>query len=149
MKPLEIWIPSTPSEYAKCSVSHSLKIRFYFISPSQSFLLEVPPHSTSCLGRRLKLPWTGFSKKHYLCNQCSQDTVGVMDYVCKLYRVWELGVNLFMKVIGWCLGTGAETTMRSLRIKRLDKLLLGFIQGNDFHVSLITPMFYKTVNQDA
>ena len=54
-----------------------------------------------------------------------------------------------MKVRGWCLGTGTGTTMRSLRIKRLDKLLLGFMQGNDFHVSLITLMFYKTVNQDA
>ena len=40
-------------------------------------------------------------------------------------------------------------TLRSLRIKRLDKLLLGFMQGSDFHVSLITLMFYKTVNQDA
>lgn len=60
-----------------------------------------------------------------------------------------MGVNLFMKVIGWLVGTGARTTMSSLRIKRLDKLLLGFMQGSDFHVSLITLMFYKTVIQDA
>lgn len=39
--------------------------------------------------------------------------------------------------------------MCSPRIKKLDKLLLGFMQGSDFHVSLITLMFYKTVNQDA
>lgn len=60
-----------------------------------------------------------------------------------------MGVNLFMKVIGWLVGTGARMTMSSLRIKRLDKLLLGFMQGSDFHVSLITLMFYKTVNQGA
>lgn len=60
-----------------------------------------------------------------------------------------MGVNLFMKVIGRQVGTGARTTMSSLRIKRLDKLLLGFVQGSDFHVSLITLMFYKTVNQGA
>lgn len=40
-------------------------------------------------------------------------------------------------------------TMNSLRIKRLDKLLLGFMQGSDFRVSLITLMFYNTVNQEA
>lgn len=33
--------------------------------------------------------------------------------------------------------------------QRLDKLLLGFMQGSDFHVSLITLMFYKTVSLDA
>lgn len=60
-----------------------------------------------------------------------------------------MGVNLFMKVIGWPVGTGARRTMSSLRIKRLDKLLLGFMQGSDFHVSLITLMFYTTVNQGA
>lgn len=39
--------------------------------------------------------------------------------------------------------------MSLLRIKRLDKLLLGFMQGSDFRVSLIVLMFYTTVNQDA
>lgn len=37
----------------------------------------------------------------------------------------------------------------SPKTKRLDKLLLGFMQGSDFHVSLIIFMFYKTVNPGA
>lgn len=60
-----------------------------------------------------------------------------------------MGINLFMKVTAWCLGTGARTTLSSTKTKRLDKLLLGFMQGSDFHVSLIILMFYKTVSQGA
>lgn len=72
--------------------------------------------------------------------------MGDVDYVRKLSRVGYLGVNLFMKVI-LRVGTGARTAMSSLRIKRLDKLLLGFMQGSDFHVSLIILMFYQAVNR--
>lgn len=58
-------------------------------------------------------------------------------------------MNLFMTVAGWCLGTGAVTTLSSPKTKRFDKRLLGVMQGSDFHVSLIILMFYKPANQDA
>lgn len=54
-----------------------------------------------------------------------------------------------MKVTGWRLGTGAMTTLSSPKTQRLDKRLLGLMQGSDFHVSLIILLFYKPANQDA
>lgn len=41
------------------------------------------------------------------------------------------------------------TTPSSPKTTRLDKRLLGLLQGSDFHVSLIILMFYKPANQDA
>lgn len=58
-------------------------------------------------------------------------------------------MNLCMKVAGWCFGPGATATLSSPKTKRLDKRLLGVMQGSDFHVSLIILMFYKPANQDA
>lgn len=58
-------------------------------------------------------------------------------------------MNLCMKGAGWCFGPGAMATLSSPKTKRLDKRLLGVMQGGDFRVSLIILMFYKPANQDA